>query len=63
MVTLDFFLNNIYILNLFIHTCRHKHVYLEHNVYHYVDFLIYVKNKKVTDCNGIEKYVKNCLEK
>lgn len=39
------------------------HIYLEHNVYHYLDFLIYIKEKNIIDCNGIEKYVKEMVEK
>ena len=39
------------------------HIYLEHNVYHYLDFLIYISEKNVNDCNGIEKYVKELVNK
>lgn len=38
------------------------HIYLEHNVYNYLDFLIYIKNRDMNDCNGIEKYVKELME-
>jgi hypothetical protein len=34
---------------------------LEHNVYNYLDFLIYINNKNINDCNGIEKYVKELV--
>ena len=40
-----------------------EHVYLEHNLYHYLDFLIYIESKSIGDCNGIEKYVKDCISK
>lgn len=36
----------------------YDHIYMRHNVYHTVFFLIYVKLKDETDCNSIEKYVK-----
>lgn len=39
-----------------------NHINLQHNVYHYLDFLIYIKNKESNDCTGIEKYVKDNLE-
>lgn len=40
-----------------------EHIYLEHNVYHYLDFLIYIKEKDINNCNGIEKYVKETVSK
>lgn len=36
----------------------YEHIYEEHNVYDYLAFLIYLEKKNITDCNGIEKYVK-----
>lgn len=39
------------------------HIYLEHNVYHYLDFLIYIREKNINDCNGIEKHVKELVNK
>jgi len=39
------------------------HIYLEHNVYHYLDFFIYINQKNINDCNGIEKYVKELVDK
>ncbi|EGR33287.1 hypothetical protein IMG5_057100 [Ichthyophthirius multifiliis] len=40
----------------------YSHIYLEHNVYHLLFFMIYVYNKDVTNCDALEKYVKKCLE-
>ena len=31
-----------------------KHTSLEHNIWDYVNFLIFMKNKTLKDCNGIE---------
>lgn len=36
-----------------------QHIYLEHNLYNYLHFIIYIKHKESQDCNGLEKYVKD----
>ncbi|CAG9330938.1 unnamed protein product [Blepharisma stoltei] len=36
-----------------------EHVQLEHNVYAYLAYIIYIRKKPLNECNGIEKYVKN----
>lgn len=36
----------------------HDHIYLRHNVYHMIYFLIYISNKDISECNSIESYVK-----
>ncbi|CAD8102848.1 unnamed protein product [Paramecium sonneborni] len=36
-----------------------QHIYLEHNVYHMLFYLIYIKKKPITDCNQLEKYIKD----
>lgn len=35
------------------------HVYRNHNVYNYLYFIIYIREKDIQECNGIEKYVKD----
>ena len=37
----------------------HFHIYLEHNVYHMLYYLIYIKMKPITECNQLEKYIKD----
>ncbi len=37
--------------------------YFEKNIYNYTMFLIYLKNKKIDDCNQNERYVKDLLQK
>ena len=39
-----------------------KHYTLEHNVYSYLAFIVYIRNKKPNDCNGIEKHVKKMID-
>lgn len=39
-----------------------EHIYNEHNVYSYLNYIIYIQKKKTTDCNGVEKYVKELIE-
>ena len=34
----------------------------KHNIYSYIYFLVELKNKNLEDCDGIEKYVKKCIE-
>eukprot|EP00743_Colponemidia_sp_Colp-15_P005611 GILK01006033.1.p1 GENE.GILK01006033.1~~GILK01006033.1.p1 ORF type:complete len:1199 (+),score=216.20 GILK01006033.1:264-3860(+) len=34
------------------------HVSCDHNVFSYLNFIIYIRNRPVTDCSGVEKYVK-----
>lgn len=40
----------------------YQHIYLEHNVYHMIFYLIYLKKKDPNDCDALEKYVKQCIE-
>ncbi|KAL4446650.1 hypothetical protein ABPG74_005588 [Tetrahymena malaccensis] len=40
----------------------YSHIYLHHNAYHLVFYLIYITKKDETECNYIEKYVKKCIE-
>lgn len=40
-----------------------KHCESEHNMWNYVYFIIYIKNKHLKDCNGIEYYLKRTFEK
>ena len=39
------------------------HYKREHNIFSYIYFLAALKNKKMEECDGVEKYVKKCLEK
>ena len=39
------------------------HYKREHNIFSYIYFLVELKNKKFDDCDGVEKYVKKCIEK
>ena len=49
-------------LNRFEFESRNKswsdHIEKEHNAYAYLYFILYVQRKAVSDCTGIEKYVK-----
>jgi len=36
----------------------YHHIYQEHNIYAYLNFVIYILKKDIKDCNGLEKYVK-----
>jgi len=36
---------------------------VEHNVYNYLDFALYIEEKDLRDCNELEKYVKEMLSK
>ncbi|CAD8173112.1 unnamed protein product [Paramecium octaurelia] len=40
----------------------HYHIYLEHNVYHMLYYIIYIKSKDANDCNSLEKYLKKCIQ-
>ena len=40
-----------------------EHIYKEHNIYAYLNFCIYIEKRDITECNGIEKYVKEMIEK
>lgn len=37
------------------------HFMVEHSPYAYVSFLVYLHEKKIYDCTGLEKHVKECL--
>ena len=38
------------------------HYTMEHNVHSYLNFIVFVRNKRVNECNGVEKYVKSCID-
>ncbi|CAD8067431.1 unnamed protein product [Paramecium sonneborni] len=38
-----------------------QHIFLEHNIYHMLYFLIYIKKKSITECNQLEKYIKDLM--
>lgn len=40
----------------------HEHIYTEHNLHSYYAFIIYVQGKNMSECSGVEKWVKKCLE-
>ena len=39
-----------------------NHIQTEHNMWAYLAFIIYIRKKPITECDGIEKYVKKKLE-
>eukprot|EP00744_Colponema_vietnamica_P004964 GILI01007336.1.p1 GENE.GILI01007336.1~~GILI01007336.1.p1 ORF type:complete len:878 (+),score=219.16 GILI01007336.1:344-2635(+) len=39
------------------------HTDCDHNVYAYLNFIVYIKNRQITDCNGVERFVKQKIEK
>lgn len=39
------------------------HVKYEHNLNNYLNYIIYIKSKPIDECDGIEKYVKECIAK
>ena len=39
-----------------------QHIYCDHNLHTYLAFLIYVKQKNMSECTGVEKRVKLCLD-
>ena len=39
------------------------HINIEHNPRAYLAFLIYIRHKRIDECSGAEKYVKEKLEK
>ncbi|CAD8068192.1 unnamed protein product [Paramecium sonneborni] len=39
-----------------------QHIFLEHNVYHMLFYLIYIKKKPITECNQLEKYIKDQIQ-
>ena len=41
----------------------YHHVYLEHNVYHMLFYIIYVNNLHDNECDSLEHYVKKDIEK
>lgn len=38
-----------------------SHVNYEHNLNNYLNYIIHIKSKPIDDCDGIEKYVKECI--
>lgn len=39
-----------------------KHVLTQHSLYAYVTFLVYIREKPLDRCNGVERYVKDKLK-
>jgi hypothetical protein len=39
----------------------YNHVYLEHNVYHLMFYMIYISKKHLSECDALEKQVKKAL--
>lgn len=39
-----------------------NHVFCEHNIHSYLFFLVYIRNKPLQQCRGVERYVKEELE-
>lgn len=39
-----------------------EHIYTKHNLHSYYNFVIYVTGKNMSECSGVEKWVKKCLE-
>jgi len=39
----------------------YEHIYKEHNIYAYLNFCIYIEKKNMTECNGVEKFVKEMI--
>lgn len=39
----------------------YEHIYKEHNIYAYLNFCIYIEKKDTTECNGVEKFVKEMI--
>ncbi|KAM3134788.1 hypothetical protein pb186bvf_013113 [Paramecium bursaria] len=42
---------------------QYYHIYLEHNAYHMLFYIIYIQKKNLNSCNILEQYVKKCIEK
>ena len=40
-----------------------NHIYCVHNLHSYVAFIIYVKQKSYSECTGVEKWCKTCLDR
>jgi inositol 1,4,5-triphosphate receptor type 1 len=38
-----------------------QHIQIEHNVWAYLAYILYIRRKPITECDGIEKYVKGKL--
>lgn len=38
------------------------HILKSHNIESYLNFLVYIKEKKITDCTGVEKFVKESIK-
>ena len=38
-----------------------RHIMDEHNLYNYLYYIIYIKNKSFEECDALEKYVKECI--
>ena len=40
-----------------------EHILTEHNLYAYLSFIIYVRRKPLSDCDGLEKYVQRQIDR
>ncbi|KAL4434984.1 hypothetical protein ABPG74_017740 [Tetrahymena malaccensis] len=40
-----------------------NHIKYEHNLNNYLNYILYIKSKTLDECDGIEKYVKECISK
>lgn len=40
----------------------YHHIYMEHNCYNLLFYIIYVRRKNENECDSLEKYVKMTLE-
>ena len=40
-----------------------SHYKYEHNIFSYLYYIVYLESKDLNDCDGLEKYVRNCLTK
>lgn len=39
-----------------------NHYKYEHNIFSYIFYMEYVKSKNINDCDGVEKYIRACIE-
>ena len=39
-----------------------EHTQIEHNLFAYLAYIVYIKRKPVDECDGLEKYVKQKIE-
>ncbi|KAL4442528.1 hypothetical protein ABPG74_006930 [Tetrahymena malaccensis] len=41
----------------------YHHIYMEHNCYNLLFYIIYIRRKSENDCDALEKYIKKCLDR